>query len=283
MLAPLGGPRRPSRRAPLEPEPAQDPGRRRRGATHRRGPRNGRVRAEGSRHRPRGAAGARKSPQHLPTDELERLASLFRGEFLECIDLPDLHDFQAWCVAEREDVRRLQVSILAAIAERTSDRPEASLPHVRKLVQIDPYNALARTQLLGHLVALGRRSEAEQQFEAGIRQLREIGEEQTLLAAWRSLRARRHEPLQPEPVRQMTPVISTVGAPTGEAARPPLVGREAELSLPSSPCRRPFPSAACVSCWWWGSPGSARPGSSRRRPRSRASAASGSSGHVRTR
>ena len=234
MLAAVGGPRRPARRAPLEPEPYS--------GTLVDDTAEQRIIADREMvvFEPKGAGidlavlrERGKSPEGLPLDELERLAGLFRGEFLECIDLPDLHDFQAWCVAEREDVRRLQARILAAIAERTADRPETALPHVKRLVQIDPYNVPARVNLLTHLAALGRRAEVEQQFEAGIRQLREIGEEQTLATAWRSLQARRDAPLQSAPVagKQATPVILTGGAPAGAAATPSLVGRKPELSL----------------------------------------------------
>src|SRR4051794_28936115 len=45
--------------------------------------------------RTRVAAGLDKTS--LP--ELQALAGAFRGEFLEGIDLPDLPDFQAWCLA----------------------------------------------------------------------------------------------------------------------------------------------------------------------------------------
>src|SRR5689334_4739415 len=38
----------------------------------------------------------------IPLRDLQALAESFRGEFLEGIDLPDLPDFQAWCLAERE-------------------------------------------------------------------------------------------------------------------------------------------------------------------------------------
>src|SRR5215831_1240913 len=48
----------------------------------------------------------------VPTDRLERVASSFRGEFLEGLDLPDSHSFHAWCLAQREDARRLRAQVL---------------------------------------------------------------------------------------------------------------------------------------------------------------------------
>ena len=133
---------------------------------------------------------------NLETGQLEALAARFQGELLEGQDLPDLHDFQAWCVAEREDARRLQAQVLTALVERLADRPEAALGHARRLVQIDPYALDPRIAQLRLLVAAGRRGEAEQQVETGLRLLREAdGDTAALSAEWRRLRPAR--PAQP--------------------------------------------------------------------------------------
>src|SRR5690606_19154292 len=98
----------------------------------------------------------------LSVEDLTWTAALFRGEFLEGIDLPDLHEFQAWCLAEREDIRRMQALILSTLIGRLGERFLDALPHARRLVQIDPFNDAARISLLQLLTALGRREEAEQ-------------------------------------------------------------------------------------------------------------------------
>lgn len=138
----------------------------------------------------------------LSSDELTQAADLFRGDFLEGSDIPDLHEFQAWCLAEREDLRRLRASILKELIERNSDEPDAALPHVRQLVQIEPYNTAGRVVLLRHLVALGRNAEAVQHFEAGIRAAKEVDPdtEIALLQTWREL----HPPKR----RVVSPVIT---------------------------------------------------------------------------
>jgi DNA-binding SARP family transcriptional activator len=175
----------------------------------------------------------------LSVEQLEELAAAFRGEFLEGIDLPNLHDFQAWCLAEREDIRRLQVRILATLIGRLTDRPVAALPYARQLAQIDPFNEAARIGLLQLLMALGRHSEAEQHFEAAVRVFKELGgdAEIGLLRAWRELRER------PRPVETEGPAarpdVDAGGAPAtpaepradsaeADAQRWPLIGREAE-------------------------------------------------------
>jgi DNA-binding SARP family transcriptional activator/CheY-like chemotaxis protein len=127
----------------------------------------------------------------LSTDELAALADMFRGEFLEGNDLPHLHDFQAWCLAEREEIRSLQIEILSHLTERLSSEPAAALRHVRKLVEIDPYNERARADQLRILHSLGRRAEAEQHLESSVKVLAEVsaGAEAELRQLWRELQS----------------------------------------------------------------------------------------------
>ncbi len=174
----------------------------------------------------------------LAIGDLEALAARFQGELLEGQDLPDLHDFQAWCVAEREDARRLQAQVLTALVERLGDQPEAALGHARRLVQIDPYALDARIAQLRLLVAAGRKREAEQQVETGLRLLREAGGDTAALSAeWRRLQLVRQAPLVPAPVQppapQPTPAAEgltrPVEPPTPTAApHPSLIGRMPE-------------------------------------------------------
>src|SRR5262249_39068371 len=59
----------------------------------------------------RDCAGALAS---VSDDRLEQVASSFRGDFLEALDLPDSHRFHTWCLAQREDARRLHAQVLVA-------------------------------------------------------------------------------------------------------------------------------------------------------------------------
>jgi len=125
-----------------------------------------------------------------PVEELAALASEFRGELLEGLDLGEFLDFQAWCVAEREEARKLHATLLRALVERLAGDPEAALPHARALARIDPLDEPARAGLVRLLSATGRRREAEQQYEAARRLLQELGTGGTgpLEAAWRGTR-----------------------------------------------------------------------------------------------
>jgi len=123
------------------------------------------------------------------TEELERAAASFRGEFAEGLDLSNCPDFRAWCMAEREEGCRLQVLILKTLIERYATAPEAALPYARALVGVDAAEASAHITFLRLLVASGRQREAKDQREVSLRLLGEISAEATLELgrAWRSI------------------------------------------------------------------------------------------------
>jgi len=127
----------------------------------------------------------------VATDRLERVARLFRGEFLDGLDLPDSQPFHAWWVAQREDARRLRAQVLAALIARGSGNPAASLAYARELAQLDPLDEPAHCTLLRLLVDAGRHGEADEEFEATARRLKERGSPGwELRRTWAELRAR---------------------------------------------------------------------------------------------
>ena len=175
----------------------------------------------------------------LETSELEALAGLYRGEFLEGLELPAQHEFQAWCLAEREDLRQHQIRLLGVLADRLSDRPERQLAPLRQLVQIEPYGEAARVAFLRALLAAGREQEAERQFQTAERLFRELGGDAAtrLTLQWRALRARSHaaesaEPPEavPEAAQEMprvangeAPIRASLEVPAVRSVSPPPV------------------------------------------------------------
>jgi predicted ATPase/DNA-binding SARP family transcriptional activator len=154
-------------------------------------------------------------------DELREIAALFRGEFLEGLELPDFDEYQAWCVAQREQCRLLRVQVLSRILERLSDATVA-LPYARALIQIDPLSEFAHVVLLRLLISEGRLKEAERQYETAIRLLKEAGNSSPALLhqTWQSGRTPR--------------ATISVTAPPAVPAPPPnpsprIVGRDKEL------------------------------------------------------
>lgn len=118
---------------------------------------------------------------------LKDTAGLFRGDFLEGLDLSTCPEFEAWRAAEREEARALHRRILTALVERLP--PAEALPHARALVAIDPYAPAAHEALLKLLAGAGRLREAEAQFAASTRMLAEASQRSaaTLAETWRAL------------------------------------------------------------------------------------------------
>jgi TolB-like protein/pimeloyl-ACP methyl ester carboxylesterase len=113
--------------------------------------------------------------ESMTTDALASLADAFGGDFLEGLELPESHDFHAWCIAEREEARALRVRILSTLVERLKASPEQALPHARALVGVESHDEAVWAIFVRLLAAAGRRREAEDQCELGRRVLQEAG------------------------------------------------------------------------------------------------------------
>lgn len=127
----------------------------------------------------------------VPTEALEAAATRYRGNVLEGLEFSNFHDFHSWCVAERERSLRDRAALLTELAERLADEPERALPHVRALVGLSPYEESHRATLIRLLNAARQFGEAEEQFQLGLRILKEaaIPSSGALLAARRAPRS----------------------------------------------------------------------------------------------
>jgi DNA-binding SARP family transcriptional activator/alpha-beta hydrolase superfamily lysophospholipase len=149
----------------------------------------------------------RRAPDNIPLAELKKLADLFRGEFLEGLDLATCPEFEAWRAAEREEARALHRRVLTALIERLAETPAEALPHARALIGIDPYALSAHETLLKLLAAAGRAREAEEQFgvssrilaEASTRSANALGE------SWRAIARARTGAAPPVPAAAPEP------------------------------------------------------------------------------
>jgi DNA-binding SARP family transcriptional activator/tetratricopeptide (TPR) repeat protein len=160
---------------------------------------------------------------------LEAAVARYAGNFLEGLEFSDFHDFHAWCVAERESAARAQCTLLRALVERLADAPERALPHARALVGIAPYDEASRAALIGLLVRARHMDEAEQQYQLGMRMLREGG----IVSSGALLQARRGAQAASAPTPEQSDRTEPRTAPItrGDApARDALVGRDAEAS-----------------------------------------------------
>lgn len=109
------------------------------------------------------------------TAALRRTAAAFHGDFLEGLDLPDCPEFHGWCVAEREEVRRLHSRLLAGLIARLEAKPEEALPYARERARLEPADGEAHATLISLLRATGRQGEADAHFRAAERRLDETG------------------------------------------------------------------------------------------------------------
>jgi DNA-binding SARP family transcriptional activator len=165
---------------------------------------------------------------NTPIEALEQAASQFPGYFLEGLELSNFHEFHAWCIAERERNTQARANILAEIIRRKFDEPDAALPFARSLVKISPYSESARESLIRLLVSSDRAGEAKQQYELGVRMLKEAGAEPTG-ALTRALKgkpgANAAASVSAKPEKRETPTAQALQQPQANG----IVGRKAEL------------------------------------------------------
>lgn len=107
----------------------------------------------------------------LSTAELEAALGLFRGDFLEGLELEECPRFHAWLIAERESLRGQRFRWLDQLIERLSDEPARALAWARKRVQLDPLDEASHVRVLSLLAALGREREAYAHYESARRTL----------------------------------------------------------------------------------------------------------------
>jgi DNA-binding SARP family transcriptional activator/tetratricopeptide (TPR) repeat protein len=175
---------------------------------------------------PRGAlvdihllGGDRGSLSNAPLERLLEIARAFRGELLEGLDLPQCYRYHEWCVAQREEVRRLRGEVLATLADRLKDAPEKALVHARARVAIEPLSEAAHVVVMHLLAGMGRTADALKQYET----CRRILETQLGRTASKELEVARAR------LGSAHPSASTPSAkPLGEGPRARLVGRLAE-------------------------------------------------------
>lgn len=167
----------------------------------------------------------------ISTETLEHAAARYRGNFLEGLEFSNFHDFHTWFVAEREQALRDCARLQTELVRRLEPQPERALPHARALVGLFPYEETYRATLVGLLTAARQPAEAEEQYQLGLRMLKEVGVQSSgaMLAARRSPRI--DVPPRPAPAPP-APIASA--APKERGARPAgreLIGRDAEVRL----------------------------------------------------
>jgi len=174
----------------------------------------------------------------VPNEVLSGAAARFRGNMLEGLEFSSFHGFHAWCVAEREQCLRDQAALLTELVERFVGEPERAIQFAQALVGLSPYEEGQRATLIRLLNAARQFGEAEEQYQLGLRMLREIGARSTgaLLAARRPPRF--DAPPLREPLAAAMPESAPVSALTrGLFGREPLM-REIAAALADAADKR---------------------------------------------
>jgi DNA-binding SARP family transcriptional activator/pimeloyl-ACP methyl ester carboxylesterase len=115
----------------------------------------------------------------VSADALRRALTAFRGDFLEGLELPDCFEFYSWCIAEREEARRLRSRLLAALVTRLREQPDIALPYAREHAQLEPADEEAQARLVRLLQVAGRWREADAHRQTAELQLVSLGAART--------------------------------------------------------------------------------------------------------
>lgn len=99
---------------------------------------------------------------------LQRMAMLYRGDFLADFSMSDSELYEEWVLLQREWARRLASEAFATLADYSERRGELALSrdYARRLVEVEPWHEEAHRQLMRLLLAEGKRSAALAQYEA---------------------------------------------------------------------------------------------------------------------
>ncbi len=164
------------------------------------------------------------------TDTLLAIEMLYRGEFLNGLELSDCYGFYEWCQSERSRYGRIHAEILDTLISRHSDQPFVALEYAHKLVGMNPFEEPAHIRVIELLLALGRPEDAAVQATQCRKIFRlELGVEpsQALDQACKAV------PLPAPNLHTSCENPQTKGDASGSSARSQahFIGREAERRL----------------------------------------------------
>lgn len=206
------------------------------------------------------SAAVREGVADASTAELERLAGLPRGGFLEGLDLPDFLDFNAWCIAERERFRQEHCAVLAELVGRLHEQPTRALGYARQRAQADAFNVAAQTALLRLLLETGKVEEARQRFDNSRRLYREVGASghSELEQAWHGMLSSVGQPGASAAAALPERVPASLAEEQRSPDLWPFVGRKKELALVESALQATLAGGAPRVVLVTGEPGSGK-------------------------
>ncbi|MET0660454.1 MAG: BTAD domain-containing putative transcriptional regulator, partial [Steroidobacteraceae bacterium] len=128
--------------------------------------------------------------ERLPVSQLQQLAELFRGEFLDGLHV-DSAPFTGWLQAQRHRYRASHIAVLEQLAHSLPRDSDELLRHLQTWLQVAPFDRRAHEALMFALADSGRVPDAEAHLSAAIRQFEAEGLNWLpLREAWRAARAK---------------------------------------------------------------------------------------------
>lgn len=103
----------------------------------------------------------------LAPERLRQLAALFRGDFVEGLEIDRSPAFNGWLVAQRRRFRDCQAVLLQQLARDGTD--DEALGHLEKWLALAPFDRQAHAALLQALARRGRIREGEEHVAATAR------------------------------------------------------------------------------------------------------------------
>lgn len=110
------------------------------------------------------AQATREGIETLSLQRQRELAELFRGDFLEGLDVDDSPAFGNWLAGQRRRLRGSQAALLEQLAARVSD--EDALGYLEQWLQLAPFDRRVHERLLAILARTGRLREGEEHVAA---------------------------------------------------------------------------------------------------------------------
>ncbi len=157
----------------------------------------------------------------LPVEQLQSLAALFTGAFLEGLEIDRCPAFQAWVIAQRRRFQSCQAAILERLAATAPE--EEALSHLERLVSLAPFDRRAHEMLLEALARRHRLKEGAAHVEATAKLFEEEGlETAPLRETWRAAKANAN-----------VASIEVKGPPTAQPTNEsePLAARRASIAV----------------------------------------------------
>jgi len=120
--------------------------------------------------------------------QLQSLAALYEGDFLQGLVLARTPAFDAWLAAQRRRFREANVRLLEQLAARAPGIE--AVPWLEQWLALEPFELRAHWRMLEALLQAGRLREAQAQFAIALRGFEEAGLDRgPLHEAWRAIRA----------------------------------------------------------------------------------------------